>query len=111
MIMRKRRTYTKSFKLDVVKRSLEVEEIKSLSEELDIHSNTISRWRREFLQTGEDLSFPGKGVESLTEEQKEIKRLKSELEDSKLELEILKKAISIFSKSDAKSTSSLRKIR
>lgn len=110
MIMRKRRTFTKAFKLQVVKRSLESKDIKSISEELDIHVVTISRWRSEFLKAGEDLSFPGQGIEALTDDQREIKRLKSELEDSKLELEILKKAINIFSKSDAKSMNSSKRI-
>ena len=36
----------------------------------------------------------------MTPEEKEISKLKKELADSKLETEILKKAISIFSKKD-----------
>jgi len=106
--MKKRRTFDKAFKLEVVKRSLEEITVKELSKELDIHPAVITRWRKQFLATGEELSFPGKGNESLTEEQKEIKRLKQALGDKELELEILKKAINIFSKKDGISTNSLR---
>ena len=41
--------------------------------------------------------------EQLTEEQKELERLRKELKDAKLENEILKKAVSIFSGNDRKS--------
>jgi len=102
--MKRRRNFDKSFKLEVVQRSLGDISATELSEELGIHMNTISRWRREYLSTGE-ASFPGNGVEALSEEQKEIRQLKKELADSKLETQILKKAIRIFSKSDSRSTS------
>ncbi len=104
MHMVKRRKYDKQFKLEVVQRSLDGITIKELSSELGIAIGVISRWRREFLDSGEQLSFPGHGVEALTEEQKEIRRLRKELSESKLETQILKKAIRIFSKSDANST-------
>lgn len=105
--MKRRRKFDKSFKLEVVHRSLDPDvSLKQLSEELGIHSNIISRWRKEYLDTGEELSFPGKGKEVLTEEQKEIRRLRKELADEKLNTEILKKAIRIFSKSDGRTTHS-----
>lgn len=97
---RKRRKFDRAFKLEVVKRSLEDITVKELSSELDISVVTISRWRKEFIDSGEDLSFPGNGVIAKTEAQKEIDRLKDALKEKNLELEILKKAISIFSKKD-----------
>jgi transposase len=103
MIMKRRRRFDKKFKLEVVQRSLEGVSLKQLSEELGIHANTLSTWRRQYLDVGEQLSFPGKGKEALTEDQKEIRRLKKELADAKLNTEILKKAIRIFSKSDGRS--------
>ena len=106
MIMTKRRKFDKSFKLEVVQRSLDGITVRQLAEELDIHPGVISRWRRRYLSAGEELSFPGKGKQALTEEQKEIRRLKKALSDSRLETEILKKAIRIFSKSDGKFTNS-----
>ena len=103
MQMKKRRKFDKTFKLEVVQRSLEGVTVKQLAEELGIHPDVISRWRRKYLESGEN-GFPGQGVEMLNEEEREIRRLKRELHDAKLETEILKKAISIFSKSDRRST-------
>jgi transposase len=104
--MTKRRKFEKAFKLEVVNRSLEENiSVKELAEELSIHPSVITRWRRQYLTSGEN-SFPGHGVEQLSEEEREIRRLKKELADAKLETEILKKAIRIFSKSDGKSMNS-----
>jgi transposase len=61
--------------------------------------------RRE-AETHKGASFPGQGNKILTEEQKEIARLKKELRDATLERDILKKAVSIFSKSDGKYSNS-----
>lgn len=105
--MKRRRKFDKSFKLEVVRRSLEGTTVKALSEELQIHKGVISRWRKEFLDAGEDeVLFPGNGVEALTDDQKRIRDLESALKDKELELEILKKAIGIFSKKDRISTNS-----
>jgi transposase len=108
MMFRRRRHYDKAFKLEVVKRTLEGTPVKSIAEELDISPVVISRWRKQFLvaQSEEKQVFPGKGNESLTEEQKKIKKLEKALKDKELELEILKKAIGIFSKKDRTSTGS-----
>lgn len=73
--------------------------IKEVSEELGIRRELISRWRREFEQYREG-SFSGHGNVNMTEEQKEISRLRKELKDAQMERDILKKAVSIFSKSD-----------
>ena len=40
----------------------------------------------------------------MTDLEREVARLKKELRDAKMERDILKKAVSIFSKSDGKST-------
>ena len=100
MMKKTRRKFDRTFKLEVVKRSLSDVSVKDLSDELGIQSQTISRWRKEFIDAGEDLSFPGNGTESLTDEQREIKRLNKALKQRELELEILKKAIRIFSRKD-----------
>ena len=44
--------------------------------------------------------------EGLTDDQKEIKRLQKELREAQLERDILKKAISIFSRGDGRYTDS-----
>lgn len=103
--MKRRRTYDKAFKLEVVQRSLGDEPVKSLGEELGIHPTVITKWRRQFIDAGE-LSFPGNGKSSLTEEEKRIQALEKELAEARLETEILKKAITIFSKKDRRNTNS-----
>ena len=96
-----RRKYDREYKLRVVEKSYEVDSITNLASELGIGVDLVYRWRREFSKNGE-LSFPGEGKIILTEEQQEIARLKRELSDAKLEAEILKKAIGIFSKNGGK---------
>ena len=109
MMKKARRKYDKSFKLEVVRRSLEETTIQALADELDIHPSVIGKWRKKFLDTeDQQVLFSGNGNESLTEEQKKIKQLQSALRDKDLELEILKKAISIFSKKDRVSTNSFK---
>ncbi len=103
MIMKTRRRFDKQFKLDVVNRSLEVTSLDKLGEELSIHPDMISRWRREFLKSGEKLSFPGNGKEAMSAEEQELRRLRKELAESRLETQILKKAIHIFSMGDTNS--------
>lgn len=63
----------------------------------------LYRWRKELKDYGKN-SFPGRGKPKMTDEEKEIARLKSALKEAELERDILKKAISIFSKSDRKNT-------
>ena len=75
----------------------------SLSKEYTIDLNMLYRWRREYLNPNRP-SFTGRGNAALTDEQKEIKRLKEKLEDVTMERDILKKAVSIFSKKDRKHT-------
>lgn len=81
------------------------EDLKELAEELDIRVELIYRWRRELLEkkTG---SFPGHGKPRQTPEEAEIAHLKKELRDVKMERDILKKAVSIFSKNDGRYSNS-----
>lgn len=64
---------------------------------MGIHAEMIYRWRKEY-ENGEDSSFPGQGTVRLSEEQKELERIKQENADLRMERDILKKAIGIFSK-------------
>jgi transposase len=52
----------------------------------------IRRWKKE-QEEFQHSSFPGHGKVKLTDEQREIARLKKELRNAKMEAEILKKAI------------------
>jgi len=75
--------------------------ITELAHELDLRPELIYRWRSEFSLL-ESNSFPGNGKKKMTEAEQEISRLRKELADIRIEHDILKKAISIFSKSDGK---------
>ena len=98
--MKKRnRNYSLSFKQKAVELSFSRGNVKQVSEELDIPYSVLHRWRKESNTYGKN-SFPGRGKAKLTDEQKEIVELKKQLKDVSLENEILKKAVSIFSKSD-----------
>ena len=110
MKMTTKRKFDKAFKLQVVRRSLQEDiTIKELSEELQIASSTLTRWRKEFLSVADARRvFPGHGRQELSEEQRQITQLQRELKDKELELEILKKAIRIFSREEPISTSSFK---
>ena len=85
----------------VVELSNTREDISALAAEMDLRPDLIYRWRREAL-ANLSASFPGQGNKTMTGEQKEIARLKKELRDAQLERDILKKAVSIFSRRDGK---------
>ena len=98
-----RKQFDRAFKLRAVELSYERENIKDLAIELGIRPGLLYRWRREF-GTHAGKSFPGKGKQAQTQEEAEIARLKKELAEATMERDILKKAVSIFSRSDGKST-------
>jgi transposase len=99
--MKKRRRFDREYKQMVVELANTREDISALAAELDLRPDLIYRWRREAL-ANLGASFPGQGNKTMTEEQKEIARLKKELRDAQLERDILKKAVGIFSKNDGK---------
>lgn len=74
---------------------------REVADELGITSEMLRRWRREYerYQSG---SFSGHGNANMTNDQKEIARLKRELRDAQIERDILKKAVSIFSRGDGR---------
>lgn len=98
---RERRYFDKEYKEMAVNLCLTGKSPTEVAHELGIKPDLVCRWRREYdrFQGG---SFSGHGNVNMTPEQKEIARLKKELKDVQVEREILKKAISIFSKGDNK---------
>ncbi len=74
---------------------------REISRELAIPADMVRRWSREHAASGES-SFTGNGKPVLTAEQREIAQLKKVLKEAEIERDILKKAVSIFSKSDNK---------
>lgn len=89
-----RRKYTKEFKKESVDYLLRSgKKVSEVASELGLRSEILNRWRREYEQH-EEKAFPGQGnpVEA------ELAKLRKELADVKMERDILKKAVSIFSK-------------
>ena len=101
----RRRRFDKTFKLRTVEKSYECESLQELADDLGIRRELIYRWRMELTKTKE-MSFPGEGNKAQSAEEAEVALLKKQLSDKELELEILKKAIGIFSKRDGKSMNS-----
>lgn len=97
--MNTKRKYDRAFKERAVKLSYERSSITELASELGVHPDRIYSWRNEFSKYG-DVSFPGHGVERLSDEGRRVKDLEKKLKTTELELEILKKAIAVFSKID-----------
>lgn len=100
----KRRQFDREFKLMAVNLCHTGKSTKEVAEELDIRADIVRRWKRELEHHGEG-SFSGHGNANLTPEQKEILHLKKELREAQAERDILKKAVSIFSRSDSRNSS------
>ena len=94
--MRTRKKYTREFKEDAV--SLVTEKGHKVAEaarNLGIDRRMLGRWIKED-QEDEGEAFRGNG--KLTAEQEELRRLRAENKQLKLEREILKKATAFFAK-------------
>ena len=100
-----RRTYDKEFKMMAVELLNSGKSSTDVGRELGIGHDSAQRWKYQLESQG-DISFPGKGNKSLTPIEREMMELKKRLLDAELERDILKKAVSIFSKSDGKSSNS-----
>ena len=91
--------YNLEFKTMIVNLLKTGQSVKQVSVDYDLSEGMIRRWRRELNSPKE--SFTGKGNIALTPEQRELAQLRAELKETKLERDILKKAVAIFSKSDS----------
>lgn len=98
---RERRKFDKEFKVMAVNLCHSGKPTKEVAEDLGIRAELVRRWKREYEQYQEG-GFSGHGNANMTAEQKEIARLKKELKEAQIERDILKKAVSIFSKNDGK---------
>jgi transposase len=99
--MSERRKFDKAFKLMTVELWLSGKSTSEVAADLGLRLQLVSRWKREYEQRKEG-SFSGHGKPALTAEQAEIARLKKQLREAEIERDILKKAVSIFSKNDGK---------
>ena len=94
--MSRRKKYSKEFKLDAV--SLVLDQGYSRAEaarSLGLNSNMLGRWVLE-KRYDDGQAFRGNG--KLTPEQEEIRQLRSQVKNLKMEKEILKKATVFFAK-------------
>ena len=92
-----RKKYDEEFKKMIVELLELGRSSKELSIEYEIEPSNIRRWRREYAENNGDFTKK----KELTSEQKELKALQKELREVKMERDILKKAVGIFSKRDS----------
>lgn len=92
MTKKTRRKYTAEFKAEAVK--LVTDEGYSISQaarNLDINANMLARWKQQLTGESAKNQLP-------VDEQEELKQLREEVRQLKLEKEILKKATAFFAK-------------
>ena len=92
----KRRRFTREFKIETVKLATDGDNsVPQIAIDMGIHPNTLYRWVQQYSDKPQE-AFPGTG--HMTSEAEMIRQLKRENERLKMERDILKKAMAIFSK-------------
>ena len=91
-----RTKYENEFKVTIVELLLSGKKPKDLSDEYNLDQSMIRRWKREYEAKSGDLSKK----REVSKEALENKALRKELRNITEERDILKKAVSIFSKND-----------
>jgi transposase len=99
--MTKRRVFDEAFKEMAVELSYVKGSIQDAARELGVDPGRISKWRQRSKKA--DQTQPASST--LTPEQQQIRQLQRELKEAQLERDILKKAVSIFSKTDERYSS------
>ena len=94
----KKRVFDEAFKKMAVELSYLKGSVQQAADELGIDAGRIRQWRQRTKKPDQPMKPPSE----LTDEQKQIKRLQKELKETQLERDILKKAVSIFSKGDGR---------
>jgi transposase len=91
----RRKSFTREFKIETVKLVTDSDlTVVEVAEDLGIHPNTLYKWVRQFGDNPEE-AFPGKGKQ--TSEAEQLRLLKREVQRLRMERDILKKAMAIFS--------------
>ena len=94
--MRKRRKFTREFKVEAVRLSRQPgRSLGEVAKSLDVGEGSLRKWRDEFSAEGVS-AFPGSGKQSGLEE--ENRKLRVEVERLRMEREILKKATVFFAR-------------
>ena len=95
-LKKRRKTYTREFKLEAVKQIVEGgRPLSEVADGLGLNRSVLGRWKAAFLEEGA-VAFPGSGRQ--TPEQEEIRRLRRELAYAKQDLAFVKKAAAYFAK-------------
>ena len=93
---KKRRIFTREFKIEAVKLVTEKEySVAEAARSLDIGQTLLRSWKLA-LENGGDEAFPGQGKLPVSEE--ELRRLRAENKRLQMECDILKKATVFFAK-------------
>ena len=93
---KEQRTFTKEFKVEAVRLvKSSGKSISQVARDLGNADSTLHHWCQQLAEQGEQ-AFPGSGYQTPPEE--ELRRLKRELEVTRQERDILKKALAIFSR-------------
>lgn len=87
-----RRTYTKEFKIEAVRLIQERGTIAEAARDLGIGEQMLGRWKKQ-LETDQERAFPGRGKPR----DEEVAILRREVALLRMERDILKKAVGIFS--------------
>lgn len=92
---RQRRTFSREFKLEAVRMVTRGgHSLSQVARDLDLRADMLRRWKRQFEEDGHD-AFPGNG--RLKGEAQRLRELERENQRLRMEREILKKALTIFS--------------
>ena len=92
--MTTKKTYSKEFKEEAVRLAGQQGNQSQTARDLGLQLSVLRRWIKEFNEEGEK-AFPGKGHSK----EEELRQLQRENQRLKETVEILKKAVGIFSKS------------
>lgn len=90
------KSYENDFKVLIVELVNSGRSAKEVGDEYGLNANMIRRWVREYEVKSGDFTKK----RELSPEEKELKALRKQLDAVTMERDILKKAVSIFSKSD-----------
>lgn len=88
--------YEAEFKLMIVELLQSGQSVNSVSSEYNLNGSMIRKWRKSHEDSPDNFTT----TSVLSEDQKRIQLLEKELRNIRLERDILKKAVSIFSASD-----------
>lgn len=98
--MTKRRVFDEAFRLMAVELAQAKGSIQEAARELGVDAGRISKWKQRYKKP--DPSQPQSVSSTFSQEQQEIRRLQRELRETQVERDILKKAVSIFSRNDGR---------